>query len=64
MFEKLFMPIQINKLEIKNRIAMAPMYAAGLTEPGGITAHTGQPAYTDMDECLAREFIEPPKELW
>ncbi len=35
MFEKLFAPIKINKLEIKNRIAMAPMYAAGLTEPGG-----------------------------
>ena len=35
MFEKLFKPIKINKLEIKNRIAMAPMYAAGLTEPGG-----------------------------
>ena len=35
MFENLFTPIKINKLEIKNRIAMAPMYAAGLTEPGG-----------------------------
>jgi hypothetical protein len=30
---------------------------------GGITAHTGQPAYTDMDEYLAREFIEPAREL-
>jgi 2-enoate reductase len=35
MYEKLFSPIKINKLEIKNRLAMAPMYAAGLTEPGG-----------------------------
>jgi len=35
MFKKLFEPIRINRLEIKNRIAMAPMYAAGLTEPNG-----------------------------
>lgn len=35
MFEELFEPIRVNTLEIKNRIAMAPMYAAGLTEPGG-----------------------------
>jgi 2-enoate reductase len=35
MFDKLFEPIRINKLEIKNRIAMAPMFQAGLTEPGG-----------------------------
>jgi len=35
MFKKLFEPIRIKRLEIKNRIAMAPMYAAGLTEPNG-----------------------------
>lgn len=27
---------------------------------GGITAHTGQPAYPAMDEYLSREFITPP----
>lgn len=31
---------------------------------GGITSHTGQPAYPAMDEYLAREFREPAKELW
>jgi 2-enoate reductase len=35
MFKKLFEPVRVNSLEIKNRIAMAPMYAAGLTEPNG-----------------------------
>ena len=35
MFDALFRPVKIKKLEIKNRIAMAPMYAAGLTEAGG-----------------------------
>ena len=35
MYEELFTPIKINKLEIKNRIAMAPMFTAGLIEPGG-----------------------------
>lgn len=27
---------------------------------GGITAHTGQPAYVGMDEYLARQFVEVP----
>lgn len=27
---------------------------------GGITAHTGQPAYVGMDEYLARVFVEVP----
>lgn len=35
MFDKLFEPIRINKLQIKNRVAMAPMFQGGLTEPGG-----------------------------
>ncbi|MCJ7516157.1 MAG: 2-enoate reductase, partial [Dehalococcoidia bacterium] len=34
-YSKLFEPINIGKLEIKNRIAMAPMAIAGLTTPDG-----------------------------
>src|SRR5512136_2417723 len=34
-FPKLFEPIKIGSLEIKNRIAMAPMGIVGLTEPDG-----------------------------
>lgn len=31
-----------------------------LLADGGITAHTGQPAYVGMDEYLARQFVEVP----
>jgi 2-enoate reductase len=34
-YSKLFEPIRIGKVEIKNRIAMAPMAIAGLTTPEG-----------------------------
>src|SRR5512136_592222 len=34
-FPKLFEPIKIGSLEIKNRIAMAPMGIIGLTDPDG-----------------------------
>jgi 2-enoate reductase len=34
-YSKLFEPISIGKVEIKNRIAMAPMAIAGLTTPDG-----------------------------
>jgi 2-enoate reductase len=35
MFEALFQPIRIGGVEIKNRVAMAPMYVMGLVEPDG-----------------------------
>lgn len=35
MREKLFTPIQINKVEIKNRLALAPIATMGLVEPDG-----------------------------
>ena len=34
-FEKLFEPVQIGKVAIKNRIAMAPMGIVGLVNPDG-----------------------------
>ena len=34
-FSKLFEPVKIGKVEIKNRIAMAPMGVGGLMNPDG-----------------------------
>jgi 2-enoate reductase len=34
-FSKLFEPIQIGKVEVKNRVAMAPMGISGLLNPDG-----------------------------
>ena len=34
-FRKLMEPIKIGKLEIKNRVAMAPMAVVGLLNPDG-----------------------------
>jgi 2-enoate reductase len=34
-FLKLFEPVNIGKVRLKNRIAMAPMEASGMTNPDG-----------------------------
>jgi 2,4-dienoyl-CoA reductase-like NADH-dependent reductase (Old Yellow Enzyme family) len=36
-YSKLFQPIDIGNVEIKNRIAMAPMAIAGLTTADGVS---------------------------
>jgi len=49
-FEKLFEPISIGKVDIKNRIAMAPMV------PGGMVNRDGGPTQRAMDYYAERAF--------
>ena len=49
-FEKLFEPISIGKVTIKNRIAMAPMV------PGGLVDRDGGPTQRAIDYYAERAF--------
>lgn len=46
-FSKLFEPIRIGEVEIKNRVAMAPMGALGLLNPDGSLGPRGVDYYTE-----------------
>ena len=50
-FQKLFEPGQIGRLEIKNRIVMAPMLTWGLVESAGMISPRASPITPSAPEA-------------